>query len=248
MLSWHSCCHPLLLLVLCFTVPLQAGIVTSDILVTVSQGYAAEITGSPQDGRVDMLLAQRAPRLRGIVNGIDITEWDPATDIHLAEKWVAVCGGGSLAVPCVGCVHPGLLRSLAAARHSCVCGLRKQAAPHRCCCVPGRAGCCLVFHPCSYSAADLSGKAACKRALQREMRLEPDPDIPLIGFIGRLDYQKGPDLVLDALPALSNLDCQVRGCSDKRCSRLWVGLPLSWAPGSDLGSCDWSQYCQKLDV
>lgn len=62
---------------------------------------------------------------------------------------------------------------------------------------------------CSYSPADLSGKARCKRALQREMRLEPDPDIPLIGFIGRLDYQKGPDLVLDALPALSNLDCQV---------------------------------------
>jgi starch synthase len=66
------------------------------------------------------------------------------------------------------------------------------------------------FELCSYSAADLSGKAACKRALQREMRLDPDPDIPLIGFIGRLDYQKGPDLVLDALPALSNLDCQVR--------------------------------------
>jgi starch synthase len=65
---------------------LQAGLVTSDILVTVSQGYAAEITGTPQDGRVDMLLAQRAPRLRGIVNGIDVEEWDPATDPHLAAK------------------------------------------------------------------------------------------------------------------------------------------------------------------
>lgn len=52
----------------------------------MSQGYAAEITGTPQDGRVDMLLAQRAPRLRGIVNGIDVTEWDPATDTHLAAK------------------------------------------------------------------------------------------------------------------------------------------------------------------
>jgi starch synthase len=64
----------------------QAGIVTSDILVTVSQGYAAEITGTRQDGRVDLLLAQRAPRLRGIVNGIDTTEWDPATDKHLVAK------------------------------------------------------------------------------------------------------------------------------------------------------------------
>lgn len=63
----------------------------------------------------------------------------------------------------------------------------------------------------SYSAYDLSGKAACKRALQREMRLPQDPELPVIGFIGRLDYQKGPDLLLDALPILANLDCQVRG-------------------------------------
>jgi starch synthase len=63
--------------------PLQAGIVTSDLLLTVSQGYAAEITGMPQDARVDMLLAQRANKLRGIVNGIDVNEWDPETDKHL---------------------------------------------------------------------------------------------------------------------------------------------------------------------
>jgi starch synthase len=55
----------------------------------------------------------------------------------------------------------------------------------------------------------LTGKAACKRALQREMRLPLEPELPLIGFIGRLDYQKGPDLLLDALPILANLDCQV---------------------------------------
>jgi starch synthase len=84
--------------------------VTSDILVTVSQGYAAEITGTPQDGRVDMLLAQRAPRLRGIVNGIDVTEWDPATDIHLAQKWVSgLQYGGPLALTRMECVHPGLV-------------------------------------------------------------------------------------------------------------------------------------------
>lgn len=65
---------------------LQSGIVTSDLLLTVSQGYAAEITGTPQGDRVDMLLAQRAPKLRGIVNGIDIVEWDPATDKHLAAQ------------------------------------------------------------------------------------------------------------------------------------------------------------------
>jgi starch synthase len=61
----------------------QAGIVTSDVLITVSQGYAAEITGQRQDNRIDVLLAQRAPQLRGIVNGVDVDEWDPATDKHL---------------------------------------------------------------------------------------------------------------------------------------------------------------------
>jgi starch synthase len=62
--------------------------VTSDLLITVSQGYAAEITGTPQDSRVDVLLAQRAPSLRGIVNGIDVADWDPATDEYLVAKWV----------------------------------------------------------------------------------------------------------------------------------------------------------------
>jgi hypothetical protein len=68
----------------------------------------------------------------------------------------------------------------------------------------------VLLPPCRYSTTDLSGKAACKRALQREMRLPLEPDLPIIGFIGRLDYQKGPDLIMDALPFLSNLDCQVR--------------------------------------
>lgn len=59
---------------------------TSDLLVTVSQGYAAEITGMPQASRVDTLLAQRANKLRGIVNGIDISDWDPSTDKHLVAR------------------------------------------------------------------------------------------------------------------------------------------------------------------
>jgi len=39
------------------------------------------------------------------------------------------------------------------------------------------------------------GKALCKAALQRELGLEEDPDVPLVGTIGRLDDQKGFDLV-----------------------------------------------------
>lgn len=56
-----------------------------------------------------------------------------------------------------------------------------------------------------------AGKAACKRALQRELRFDPDPSAPLLGFVGRLDHQKGPDIILDALPALAALGCQVCG-------------------------------------
>jgi glycogen synthase len=73
-----------------------------------------------------------------------------------------------------------------------------------------------------------AGKAACKRALQREFGLPLDPRAPLLGFVGRLDHQKGPDLILDALPGLVALGCQV-GCLSGSCgtsmpSRCSVGL------------------------
>lgn len=35
-------------------------------------------------------------------------------------------------------------------------------------------------------------------ALQKELGLPVNPDIPLFGFIGRLDYQKGVDLIRDS--------------------------------------------------
>lgn len=54
----------------------------------------------------------------------------------------------------------------------------------------------------AYSAADLSGKAACKAALQAEAGLEADAAAPLFGIVSRLTQQKGIDLVAAALPAL----------------------------------------------
>jgi starch synthase len=45
-----------------------------------------------------------------------------------------------------------------------------------------------------------AGKAACKGMLQREMGLDERPEVPLIGFVGRLADQKGLDLLLDLLP------------------------------------------------
>ena len=49
----------------------------------------------------------------------------------------------------------------------------------------------------------------CKKELQKQMGLPSNPDTPLLGFIGRLDHQKGPDILLDAVQELAERDCQV---------------------------------------
>lgn len=48
----------------------------------------------------------------------------------------------------------------------------------------------------------VEGKAAAKMALQAEVGLPVDPAAPLFGFIGRLEEQKGVDIIIAALPAL----------------------------------------------
>lgn len=57
--------------------------------------------------------------------------------------------------------------------------------------------------PAAYSARDLSGKEECRRALCREFGLEPPgPETVVVGFVGRLAYQKGVDMILAAAPRL----------------------------------------------
>lgn len=53
------------------------------------------------------------------------------------------------------------------------------------------------------------GKAKCKEALQKELGLPVRPDVPLIGFIGRLDQQKGVDLIAEAIPWMMGQDVQL---------------------------------------
>eukprot|EP00793_Prasinoderma_coloniale_P003127 PRCOL_00006594-RA len=113
---------------------LKGAIVTSDRIITVSKGYAWEITTVEGGWGLQHVIQSREFVLDGITNGIDVEDWNPANDEH-------------------------------------------TAAP--------------------YTADDLSGKAECKLALQRELGLPERADVPLIGFIGRLDYQKGPDVILD---------------------------------------------------
>lgn len=63
--------------------------------------------------------------------------------------------------------------------------------------------------PAHYSAEDLRGKAACKRALQEELGLKPAAEVPLLVMISRLDPQKGLDLLLPALPEILQMDVQL---------------------------------------
>lgn len=53
------------------------------------------------------------------------------------------------------------------------------------------------------------GKAKCKAALQAQMGLPVDPSKPLLGFIGRLDYQKGVDLIRENYEWLMGQDVQL---------------------------------------
>ena len=62
---------------------LKGGLVFSDYLTTVSPAYALEIQ-SPQHGcGMDGVLQQRSTQLAGIVNGIDLAAYNPATDPHI---------------------------------------------------------------------------------------------------------------------------------------------------------------------
>eukprot|EP00898_Chlorokybus_atmophyticus_P001292 jgi/Chlat1/2163/Chrsp17S02738 len=125
---------------------LKAGASTADRILTVSPGYSWEMR-TPEGGwGLDGLLQGRSYHINGILNGINMTEWNPSSDSLIA-------------------------------------------AP--------------------YCAEDLSGKAECKAALQRELGLPVRPEVPMIGFIGRLDYQKGADLIAGALPWLMSMDVQL---------------------------------------
>src|SRR5687768_7206808 len=60
-----------------------------------------------------------------------------------------------------------------------------------------------------YDASSLEKKGVNKEALQRRLNLEVDPQIPLLGFIGRLTQQKGADLIAAAAAELAALPAQL---------------------------------------
>jgi starch synthase len=68
---------------------LKAGIAFSTLMTTVSPTYAAEIQTPEYGCGFDGVLALHASRLSGILNGIDVDEWNPSRDRFLREPYDA---------------------------------------------------------------------------------------------------------------------------------------------------------------
>ena len=148
---------------------MKAALVYSDVITTVSPSYSEEIQTAYYGERLDGLLRARKHQVFGVLNGIDMVDYDPAIDNRIAAN---------------------------------------------------------------YTAGDLSGKAVCKAALQEKLGLEINPDIPVIGMVGRLSNQKGLDLVDYVIGDLLRQDVQlvVLGMGESR----YVNL-FSWAEGEYRG-------------
>ena len=68
---------------------LKGGIVYADAVTTVSETYAEEIKMPFYGEGLDGLMRARANCLRGIVNGIDYDEYNPATDKYIVQNYDA---------------------------------------------------------------------------------------------------------------------------------------------------------------
>lgn len=87
--------------------------------------------------------------------------------------------------------------------------------------------------PARYSVGDLSGKAVCKRELQKRLYLDPRPGIPLVGVISRLVEQKGLDLLAGAIEGMVHdmvVQFAILGSGDKGLESYFGSLPARY-PG-----------------
>ncbi|KAG2661528.1 soluble starch synthase 2-2, chloroplastic/amyloplastic isoform X1 [Panicum virgatum] len=128
-----------------------AGLKMADRVVTVSSGYLWELKTSEGGWGLHDIINQNDWKLQGIVNGIDMSEWNPAADVHLHSDG---------------------------------------------------------YTNYTFETLD-TGKRLCKEALQRQLGLQVRDDVPLIGFIGRLDHQKGVDIIADAIHWIAGQDAQL---------------------------------------
>ncbi|OAY56252.1 granule-bound starch synthase 1, chloroplastic/amyloplastic isoform X1 [Manihot esculenta] len=125
---------------------MKAGILESDRVLTVSPYYAQEVISGVERG-VELDNFIRKTGIAGIINGMDVQEWNPVTDKYID-------------------IH--------------------------------------------YDATTvMDAKPLLKEALQAEVGLPVDRNVPLIGFIGRLEEQKGSDIFVAAISQLVEHNVQI---------------------------------------
>jgi len=63
--------------------------------------------------------------------------------------------------------------------------------------------------PVRFDLSSVERKVENKVALQKELNLPQDAQIPLLGFVSRLTYQKGPDLIAEAMQEMISIGAQI---------------------------------------
>jgi starch synthase len=66
---------------------MKGGIILADQVTTVSPTYAREIQSGEHGAGLDGILRSLSFKLQGILNGIDVEEWNPATDPHIRSPF-----------------------------------------------------------------------------------------------------------------------------------------------------------------
>ena len=95
--------------------------------------------------------------------------------------------------------------------------------------------------PAQYDAATVAlGKAACKAALQKELGLPQAAGVPLVATVGRLDDQKGFDLIAEVMQRwvqTSDVQWVIFGTGQPKYHKLFEGLAQRYPKRSP---CGWS--------
>lgn len=66
---------------------MKSALTFADMLSTVSPRYAQEILSPPMSCGMEGVLNGRARELHGVLNGVDYSEWNPATDPYIAANY-----------------------------------------------------------------------------------------------------------------------------------------------------------------
>ncbi len=143
---------------------LKRGVMHADRINTVSEKYARELLDEKYGGGLHKLFRELRGKTSGILNGLDYTDFDPATDTLIKQN---------------------------------------------------------------FSLEDLDARAANKLALQREFDLNLDPSVPIFAIEGRIDQQKGMDLIRETMEFVLdefNVQLVVCGPCDGRYLGFFEGL------------------------